>query len=79
MIGGEGEENPIWMTHGTWIQYAKKFVSIRIVRVLTQSKLINKLRMLYVLCLSTDFMEKVDLQSKFFFILKFSILFQFKI
>lgn len=26
MIGGEGEENPIWMTHGTWIEYAEKFV-----------------------------------------------------
>ncbi len=27
MIGGEGEENPIWMTNGAWINYAKKYVS----------------------------------------------------
>lgn len=29
MIGGEGEENPIWIDgtmNTTWIQYAKKFV-----------------------------------------------------
>ena len=25
MIGGEGEENPIWMIEGQWIQYAQKF------------------------------------------------------
>ena len=28
MIGGEGEEDPIWMTHGSWISYAQKFVSL---------------------------------------------------
>ena len=28
MIGGEGEENPIWMTHGTWISFAQRFVKI---------------------------------------------------
>jgi hypothetical protein len=27
MIGGEGEENPIWMTHGTWISFAQRFVN----------------------------------------------------
>jgi hypothetical protein len=27
MIGGEGEENPIWMKNGQWVNYAKKFVS----------------------------------------------------
>ena len=26
MIGGEGEENPIWMKNGQWVNYAKKFV-----------------------------------------------------
>jgi hypothetical protein len=26
MIGGEGEENPIWMTNGAWIENAQKFV-----------------------------------------------------
>ena len=25
MIGGEGEENPIWMTNGAWTDYAKKY------------------------------------------------------
>ena len=25
MIGGEGEENPIWMVEGQWIQYAQTF------------------------------------------------------
>lgn len=24
MIGGEGEENPIWMVEGSWIQYAQQ-------------------------------------------------------
>jgi len=28
MIGGEGEEDPIWMTHGSWISYAQKFVNL---------------------------------------------------
>lgn len=27
MIGGEGEENPIWMKNGQWINYAQKFVN----------------------------------------------------
>ena len=26
MIGGEGEENPIWMNNGQWIVFAKQFV-----------------------------------------------------
>ena len=29
MIGGEGEENPIWMTNGAWIKYAQKYVYTR--------------------------------------------------
>ena len=26
MIGGEGEENPIWMKNGQWINFAKQYV-----------------------------------------------------
>jgi hypothetical protein len=26
MIGGEGEENPIWMKNGAWHDFAKRFV-----------------------------------------------------
>ena len=26
MIGGEGEENPIWMNNGQWINFAKQHV-----------------------------------------------------
>jgi hypothetical protein len=26
MIGGEGEENPIWMSNGAWIDNAQLFV-----------------------------------------------------
>ena len=25
MIGGEGEANSAWMSHGTWMDYAKEF------------------------------------------------------
>lgn len=25
MIGGEGKANPVWMTAGAWIDYAKEF------------------------------------------------------
>lgn len=25
MIGGEGEADPVWMTHGDWIENAKKY------------------------------------------------------
>ncbi len=25
MIGGEGEANPVWMSQGTWIDYAREF------------------------------------------------------
>lgn len=28
MIGGEGEENPIWLTHGHWIDLAKEFKAL---------------------------------------------------
>lgn len=28
MIGGEGEANPIWMTTGTWIEYAENFKAL---------------------------------------------------
>jgi hypothetical protein len=27
MIGGEGEENPIWMSNGAWIDNAQLFVN----------------------------------------------------
>ena len=27
MIGGEGEENPIWMENGQWINFAKQYVT----------------------------------------------------
>jgi hypothetical protein len=27
MIGGEGEENPIWMENGQWIEFAKEYVN----------------------------------------------------
>lgn len=30
MIGGEGEENPIWMENGQWINFAKQYVIILI-------------------------------------------------
>jgi hypothetical protein len=30
MIGGEGEENPIWMKNGQWVNFAKEFVIIQI-------------------------------------------------
>ena len=25
MIGGEGEENPIWMVEGQWINFAQRY------------------------------------------------------
>lgn len=28
MIGGEGEENPIWMNHGQWINFAKQYKAL---------------------------------------------------
>jgi len=28
MIGGEGEENPIWMENGQWINFAKQYVTM---------------------------------------------------
>ena len=27
MIGGEGEENPVWMKKGNWVVLAQKYVS----------------------------------------------------
>jgi hypothetical protein len=32
MIGGEGEENPIWMNHGSCYEYGTKLVSFNIKR-----------------------------------------------
>ena len=37
MIGGEGEENPIWMKNGQWINYAKIFVNPNSIILLFES------------------------------------------
>ena len=71
MIGGEGEENPIWMKNGQWINYAKIFV-ILTNNIITSFKFyillnsLNSYRKLYVLWSSIDFMAKVDQLGKTF-------------
>ncbi len=49
MIGGEGEENPIWMENGQWINFAKQYVTISLMKkIYRETKLLIYLNLVKI-------------------------------